>query len=76
METRIASPRLASQAPSVIKIRDLSPLKEMLLDRANIIINKFIVPASRLKRTLKRCLYCKERANKAIIKPNIPVNVK
>jgi len=54
-------PNLASQAPNVIRIKDISPLKEELLERQKRRIKTFIVAASKLNNTLKRCLYCKER---------------
>jgi len=57
METKIESPKLASQAPKAIRIKDISPLKEVPLDRQKSIIKIFIVAASRLSKTLRRCLY-------------------
>ena len=57
METRIERPSLASQAPRVIRIKDISPLKEVPLDKQKSIIKTFIVAASKLSKTLKRCLY-------------------
>jgi len=57
MKTRIDNPSLASQAPKVIRINDISPLKEILLEKENNIIKMFIVAASNLRRTLNRCLY-------------------
>ena len=57
METRIERPKLASQAPNVIRIKDISPLKEVLLERQKSIMKMFIVAASKLNKTLRRCLY-------------------
>ena len=60
----------------MIKIKDISPLKEILLEREKSMIKMFIVAASKLKRILKRCLYCKERATKATINPSILAKIK
>jgi len=57
MDTRIERPRLASQAPKVIRINDISPLKEELFERQKSMMKTFIVAASKLSNTLKRCLY-------------------
>lgn len=76
METRMERPRLASQAPKVIRMRDISPSKEILLEKVNNIIKTFIVAASNLKRTLKRCLYCSDNATNAITKPRVLAKIK
>jgi hypothetical protein len=60
----------------VIKIRDISPISEMLFANVNNIINKFIVAASRLKRILNRCLYWRDKAANAIKNPVILIKSK
>jgi len=76
METKIESPKLASQAPKVIKIKAISPLKEMLLEKQKSIMKRFIVAASNLSNTLKMCLYWNDKAIKAIKNPNMLTKAK
>jgi len=48
----------------------------MLLEKVNNIIKTFMVAASSLKRTLKRCLYCRDKATNAITKPRVLARIK
>lgn len=73
--TRIDNPNLASHAPRVIRISDIS-LLIIFLEIENIIINKFIVAASSLKRILNRCLYWSDRAVRDIKNPTVLINVR
>lgn len=54
--TRIASPRLASHAPNVIKTKTKNVSRE-IIDDPHIKMNNLSIMASSLKSILKRCLY-------------------
>lgn len=71
MATKIDNPNLASQAPNVIKIRADSPLNLILFITTKSIKNKHIVIASKVNKTLKKCLYWKHNVKKDLKTPKV-----